>query len=80
MTIGDNLTPMDTSGAYLGSGDLPQRKPPAMSRGAVAWVRDNLFSSIPNTIMTLLGFWKDRAATLVSNLFAMRRWAPAGPL
>jgi general L-amino acid transport system permease protein len=57
MTIGDNLTPMDTSGAYLGSGDLPQRKPPAMSRGAVAWVRDNLFSSIPNTIMTLLGFW-----------------------
>ena len=53
MTIGDNVTPMDASGAYLGSGDLPQRKPPVTSRGLVAWVRDNLFSSIPNTIMTL---------------------------
>eukprot|EP01035_Chromulina_nebulosa_P034385 gene34385-46117_t len=29
-------------------------KPPGSSTGAVAWIRQNLFSSVPNSIMTLL--------------------------
>eukprot|EP01036_Dinobryon_divergens_P058503 gene58503-78042_t len=29
-------------------------KPPGNSTGAVAWIRQNLFSSVPNSIMTLL--------------------------
>ena len=34
---------------------LPPELPPASQRGAVKWMRENLFSSITNGILTVLG-------------------------
>jgi len=36
---------------------LPDRTPPVTEVGLIGWLRKNLFSSIPNTILTLLGFY-----------------------
>ncbi len=36
------------------SADLP---PPVAERGVVGWLRTNLFSSIPNTLLTLAALW-----------------------
>ncbi|MEO1919218.1 MAG: amino acid ABC transporter permease [Paracoccaceae bacterium] len=36
---------------------LGEKKPPASQVGIISWVRANLFSSIPNVIMSLLAFW-----------------------
>lgn len=36
---------------------LEELPAPLSAKGPVAWVKNNLFSSIPNTIMTLIGFW-----------------------
>lgn len=40
---------------------LPQQPAPSRTVGPLAWIQKNLFSSIPNTVMTLLGilflFW-----------------------
>ena len=33
------------------------RPAPSHAIGAVAWIRKNLFSSVPNALMTLLGIW-----------------------
>ena len=38
-------------------GEHPDLPPPAMSRGPVKWMRENLFSSVSNTILTLLGIY-----------------------
>jgi general L-amino acid transport system permease protein len=38
-------------------GSAPVMKPPRAQVGPVAWLRDNLFSSVGNTILTLLGLW-----------------------
>ena len=43
--------------AFVRSDMLPQQAPPLTERGAVKWLRENLFSSIPNTIITLVGLW-----------------------
>ncbi len=40
--------------AFVASGDIPQSPPPALEAGAVKWMRENLFSSIPNSILTLV--------------------------
>ncbi|MDO8884889.1 MAG: amino acid ABC transporter permease, partial [Pseudotabrizicola sp.] len=34
---------------------LPQQTPPITEAGAVKWVRENLFSSVLNGILTVLG-------------------------
>ena len=34
-----------------------RRPPPKSERGVLFWIRSNLFSSVYNTIMTLLAFW-----------------------
>ena len=34
-----------------------RRPPPKSERGLLFWIRTNLFSSVYNTIMTLLAFW-----------------------
>ncbi|MEL6202769.1 MAG: amino acid ABC transporter permease [Pseudomonadota bacterium] len=39
--------------AYVRSEMLPQQAAPATSTGVVGWMRENLFSSIPYTILTL---------------------------
>ncbi|QYX56732.1 amino acid ABC transporter permease [Roseovarius sp. SCSIO 43702] len=33
---------------------LPEREPPVTERGVVKWMRENLFSTIPNAILTVL--------------------------
>lgn len=35
----------------------PPLPPPSSEIGVVRWMRENLFSSVPNTILTLLGLW-----------------------
>ena len=35
----------------------PQREAPASTRGPVHWVKDHLFSSVTNTLLTLLGIY-----------------------
>ena len=36
---------------------LPELPPPASQSGAIKWLRENLFSSIPNSILTLLSLY-----------------------
>lgn len=43
--------------SYVRSEMLPQQKPPATQTGVVKWVRENLFSSLFNTVLTLLGIY-----------------------
>jgi len=45
----------DSRKPFVASGDIPPSPPPSSVVGPVAWVRENLFSSIPNAIMTLVG-------------------------
>ena len=40
---------------FVASGDIPPSPPPSSVVGPIAWVRENLFSSVSNTVMTLLG-------------------------
>ena len=39
--------------AFVATSVIPESPPPAGDTGAYKWVRDNLFSSIPNSILTL---------------------------
>ncbi|MBM7070197.1 amino acid ABC transporter permease [Actibacterium sp. 188UL27-1] len=48
----------------------PDRPPPADSAGVAAWIRKNLFSDIPNALMTLLG-----AYIAFTVLSAVLNWA-----
>lgn len=41
--------------AFVRSSMLPPEEPPLTERGAVKWLRENLFSSPLNTVLTLLG-------------------------
>ncbi|XDA98848.1 amino acid ABC transporter permease [Sulfitobacter sp. LCG007] len=43
--------------AYVRDTMLPPTDPPARETGAVKWVRENLFSSIPYSILTLLALY-----------------------
>lgn len=45
----------DTSVAFARTEMLPQQEPPASQRGAVKWLRENLFSGPINTVLTLIG-------------------------
>ena len=47
---------MDTgSVAYVRTEDAPQYAPPSTKKGAVGWIRDNLFDSVANSILTIVG-------------------------
>ena len=46
-----------TSQAYVRDRMVEAAAPPSSSVGAIGWMRANLFSSIPNTILTLLGVY-----------------------
>ncbi len=41
--------------AYVRTEILPESPAPDLSKGILGWMKNNLFSSIPNTIMTILG-------------------------
>ena len=45
------------SAAFVRTETLPQLPPPAGERGVIKWARENLFSSIPNSILTLLSIY-----------------------
>ncbi|WP_281019209.1 MULTISPECIES: amino acid ABC transporter permease [unclassified Minwuia] len=45
----------DSHKPFVAAGDIPPSPPPSSVVGPVAWMRENLFSSIPNAIMTLVG-------------------------
>lgn len=40
--------------AFVATEVIPESPPPARETGVVKWLRENLFSSVPNTILTLL--------------------------
>ena len=44
---------MSHSVAFVRAGTEPELPPPLFSQGALAWAKDNLFSSIPSTLITL---------------------------
>ncbi len=47
-------TSPDTNVAFVASGQIPPSPPPASTTGVVGWLRENLFSGIVNSVMTLL--------------------------
>lgn len=52
MTINDNAKPL----GVVHAGDLPDKPAPIATEGLMAWMRDNLFSSVMNTILTIAAF------------------------
>lgn len=48
---------------------IPQRKPPVPSTGALAWLRDNLFYNVPNSLLTLIV-----AGAVGLLLFKLAQW------
>ena len=49
----DGGRPPARSGGVVNAGDLPDKKAPVATEGPVAWLRDNLFSSPLNVVLTL---------------------------
>ncbi len=47
----------DRDGDYLRHDPLPDREPPASQIGVIGWMRRNLFSSVWNTLGTLVGLY-----------------------
>lgn len=47
----------DTSSAFVRAAILPPQQPPLAEKGAVKWLRENLFSGWVNTALTLVGLW-----------------------
>ena len=43
--------------AFVRTETLPQLPPPASQAGAIKWMRENLFSNIPNSILTLASLY-----------------------
>ena len=79
--------------AFVRSEILPQQAPPLTERGAVKWLRENLFSSPFNTVLTLIGLtvvvllvqsalpWWLNSVWTAESLKECREivWASAGP-
>ena len=82
-----------TETAFVRSAMLPPNAPPVTERGAVKWMRENLFSSTFNIVLTLLGVliaflivkaalpWLLNSVWNASSLKECREivWAAAGP-
>jgi len=45
----------DTS--YVRTDMLPEQAPPVTQSGVIRWLRENMFSSIPNSILSILAIW-----------------------
>lgn len=79
--------------SFVRSEMLPQQAPPLTERGVVKWLRENLFSSPFNTVLTLVGLsavfllaqaalpWLMNSVWNASSLKECREivWASAGP-
>ena len=46
-----------SSVAFVRTTEIPQAPPPATEAGIIKWLRENLFSSIPNAILTLAALY-----------------------
>lgn len=49
--------PTDTSVAFVRTAEIPPSPPPASETGIVKWMRENLFSSWGNSLLTLASAW-----------------------
>jgi len=47
----------DNSNSFVRHEMLSERAPPIGERGVLKWARENLFSSVFNTIMTIASVW-----------------------
>ncbi|MGX9356506.1 amino acid ABC transporter permease [Roseobacteraceae bacterium S113] len=56
----------EATAAFVRTDFIDQQPPPSSAQGPVAWMRENLFSSIPYTILTLLSIYV--IYTLLSGL------------
>ena len=45
------------SAAFVRTETLPQLPPPITERGAIKWIRENLFATIPNAILTIVSLY-----------------------
>ena len=43
--------------AFVRTETLPQLPPPATERGAIKWMRENLFATVPNAILTIVSLY-----------------------
>ncbi len=48
------MTDTSHSISYVSPAELPQLPPPAATTGVIGWIRENLFSGVFNTVLTLL--------------------------
>ena len=46
-----------TSVAFVRTETIPQMPPPVTERGAIKWMRENLFATIPNAILTIVSLY-----------------------
>jgi general L-amino acid transport system permease protein len=51
------MTDTSTSVAFVRTETIPQMPPPAAETGALKWIRENLFATIPNAILTLVSIY-----------------------
>ena len=47
----------DTTTSFVRTEMLPEQEPPASQSGAIKWMRDNLFSDVLNSILTLIAIY-----------------------
>ena len=47
----------DTTTSFVRTEMLPEQEPPASQSGAIKWIRDNLFSDVLNSILTLIAIY-----------------------
>ena len=43
--------------SFVRTEDIPQSPPPSNAVGPMKWIKDNLFSSVPNSILTVVAIW-----------------------
>ena len=60
---------MSENNSFVRKEMISERVPPAAERGLVKWVRENLFSSAFNTIMTFISLW-----VIYSIIVAVTPW------
>ncbi len=51
------MTNTNARAAYVRTEMLPEQSPPSTVAGPVKWLRENLFSSIPNAVMTFVALY-----------------------
>ena len=64
------MTDTSHSISYVSSAELPQLPPPAATTGIIGWARENLFSGVFNTVLTLISI-----ALIVAIIPGIIDWA-----